>query len=318
MALLSFLNFLIKSKMNTNSYMKKTLITILVLLFVLSGCNTSEVAQNEETVQVSFCAEIPEMMGTRAGSDLTVDKVYCAVFENGEELSNLRKEIAIEEGTPIVYAPRLVKDRTYDVVFWASKDGSYDVRDMTQIARSVSGPANEADYDAFTATDQITVQNAIAKPITLTRPLAQLNIGITEVDWNAVSGTFGQTPSSISITYYEKDTFNALTGSALSSYSDITRTAACSGSPLTVDGDTYRQLGTFYVLLAEEEQKTINLKYSVYDTSDQSIRSDVEIIHVPVQRNFKTNVVGGLLTGTVNYGISLSNGFSNTEHNKEL
>ena len=308
---------MITSKMNINYHMNKLLIPIIVLPFFLVGCNTSEVAQNEETVQVRFCAEIPEIMGTRAGSDLTVDKVYCAVFENGEELNDLRKEITIEQGTPIVYAPRLVKDRTYDVVFWASKDGSYDVTDMTQIVRSVSGPANESDYDAFTATDQITVQNAISKPITLTRPLAQLNIGITEPDWKAVSDTFGQTPSSISITYNEKDIFNALTGSAVSSYSDITRTSACSGS-LTVDGVTYRQLGTFYVLMAEEDQKTINLKYSVYDTSDQPIRSDVDIIHIPVQRNFKTNIVGGLLTGTISYGISISEGFSNIELNKEL
>lgn len=297
--------------------MNKSIIISLAILLLISGCNSSEVAQNEETVQVRFCAEIPEMMGTRAGSDLTVDKVYCAVFENGEELNDLRKEITIEEGTPIVYAPHLVKDRTYDVVFWASKGGSYDVTDMTQIVRSVSGLANESDYDAFTATDQITVQNAIAKPITLTRPLAQLNIGITEADWKAVSDIFGQTPSSVSITYYEKDTFNALTGSAVSSYSDITRTSSCSGS-LTIDGVTYRQLGTFYVLMAEEEQKTINLKYSVYDTSDQPIRSNVDIIHIPVQRNFKTNIVGGLLTGTISYGISISEGFSNTEHNNEL
>ena len=297
--------------------MKNLIYLLLLLPLLLTSCNNADMVTREETVLVSFCAEIPEMMGTRAGSDLTVDKVYCAVFENGEELNDLRKEITIEDGTPIVYAPRLVKDRTYDVVFWASKEGSYDVTDMTQIVRSVSGPANESDYDAFTATDQIIVQNAIAKPITLTRPLAQLNIGITEADWNAVSGTFVQTPSSISITYNEKDIFNALTGSAVSSYSDITRTSACSGS-LTVDGVTYRQLGTFYVLMAEEEQKTINLKYSVYDTSDQPIRSDVDIIHIPVQRNFKTNIVGGLLTGTISYGISISEGFSNTEHNNEL
>lgn len=297
--------------------MKNLIYLILPLTLLCTSCNNADMARHEETVQVSFYAEIPEIMGTRSGSDLTVDKVYCAVFENGVELNDLRKEITIEEGTPIVYAPRLVKDRTYDVVFWASKNGSYDVTDMTQIVRSVSGPANESDYDAFTATDQITVQNAISKPITLTRPLAQLNIGIIEADWKAVSDTFGQTPSSISITYNEKDIFNALTGSAVSSYSDITRTSACSGS-LTVDGVTYRQLGTFYVLMAEEDQKTINLKYSVYDTSDQPIRSNVDIIHIPVQRNFKTNIVGGLLTGTISYGISISEGFSNTEHNKEL
>ena len=297
--------------------MKNLIYLLLLLPLLLTSCNNADMVTREETVLVSFCAEIPEMMGTRAGSDLTVYKVYCAVFENGEELNDLRKAITIEEGTSIVYAPRLVKDRTYDVVFWASKDGSYDVTDMTQIVRSGSASANESDYDAFTATDQITVQNAISKPITLTRPLAQLNIGITEADWNAVSGTFGQTPSSISITYNEKDIFNALTGSAVSSYSDITRTSACSGS-LTVDGETYKQLGTFYVLMAEEEQKTINLKYSVYDTSDEPIRSDVDIIYIPVQRNFKTNIVGGLLTGTISYGISITEGFSNTEHNKEL
>lgn len=73
---------------------------------------------SEESVQVSFSTELPKRIGTRAGTgDLNVNKVVCAVFEDGEEISTLREVITIQEGEDIVFAPRLIKGRTYDVVF---------------------------------------------------------------------------------------------------------------------------------------------------------------------------------------------------------
>ena len=72
--------------------------------------------------------------------------------------------------------------------------------------------------------------------------------------------------------------------------------------------------------MAEDEQTTLNLTLSVLDqnTPAQSIREDVQIQYVPFQRNYKTNLVGGLLTGTVTYNVSIEQGFSNNENKKEI
>ena len=63
--------------------MKNLIYLLLALPLLFTSCRNEDMATSEEAVQVSFCAEIPQPMGTRASSTLSVDKVYCAVFENG-------------------------------------------------------------------------------------------------------------------------------------------------------------------------------------------------------------------------------------------
>ena len=71
-------------------------------------------------------------------------------------------------------------------------------------------------------------------------------------------------------------------------------------------------LGSCYVLMAEDNQTNLDLTLSVLDqnTPAQNIREDVQIQYVPFQRNYQTNLVGGLLTGTVTYNVSIQQGFS--------
>ena len=292
--------------------MKKLLMMLMALPMLMMSCN-DEMALSEETVEVSFEAEIPALIGTRAGDGLTVNKLVCAVFENGQEIEKHRTTIPVTSASGITYSPRLVKGRTYKVVFWAMRGANYNVTDMTCITRATgSTPTNEADYDAFTATSEVTVVNAESKSVSLTRPLAQLNIGITEEDWTTAKDIFRQTPTTCTISYSAKDAFNALAGEAVGNDVEVVRTVAASDNDLTVEGVAYKHLGSCYVLMAEDEQTTLNLKLSVLDqnTPAQSIRENVLIPNVPFQRNYKTNLVGGLLTGTVTYNVSIEQGFS--------
>lgn len=297
--------------------MKNLFYLLLTIPFFLASCSNEEMAQGEETVQVSFSAHIPHGNETRStGSELNV---VCAVFDNGVEVSSLRDTITTG-GSSIVYSPNLIKGRTYNVVFWAMKDANYNVSDMQAISRVTDDSNEEADYDAFTATTSVTIQSSITEPVELklTRPLAQLNIGITQEEWNIVAGQFGQTPKTTTITYQAKKQFNALSGTATGLEETNIQTSSAFNEFLTVDGINYKHLGMYYVLLAELEETTIDLTYTIKDTNDQDIRSDVQIPFVPVQRNYKTNIVGEFLTGTVNYQITIGDGFNNEEYNENI
>ena len=288
--------------------MKKLLMMLIALPMLMMSCN-DEMALSEETVEVCFEAEIPALVGTRADGGLTVNKLVCAVFENGQEIEKHRTTIGVTPASDITYSPRLVKGRTYKVVFWAMRDDNYNVEDMTRITRSATGSADEAEYDAFTATSKVTVVNPESQSVSLTRPLAQLNIGITAEDWRTASDIFDQTPKTCTISYTAKDAFNALEGVAVGNDAEVVRTVAASGNDLTVGSVTYKHLGSCYVLMAEENQTTLDLTLSVLDQSAQNIREDVQIQYVPFQRNYQTNLVGGLLTGTVTYNVSIQQGF---------
>lgn len=290
------------------------------LLFV--SCVNDGLALSEETVQVSFCASVPGALETRGASDLTVNKVVCAVFENDVEIPALRQTLDIVSGKDPVFTPSLIKGRTYDIVFWAMKDDAYNVSDMTAIVRNTSPTATltEADYDAFTESVEVTVTDASATAeVTLVRPFAQLNIGVTEADWNSVASkdSFGMTPKTIKVSLKGKNIYNALTGAAAGNDTSITYSLEVSGAGLAVSGMTYRSIAMCYVL-PEASKENFDITFSIYAAQDKAIRENVKISSVPLESNYRTNVVGGLLTGTVSYTIKIEDSFADTSHDKTI
>lgn len=269
---------------------------------------------HEETVQVTFCAEIPQPMGTRAASPLSVDKIYCAVFENGEEISSLREVISIEDGKDIVFSPRLIKGRTYDVVFWAAKEGFYNVENMTSISPNSKADVDGDSFDAFTAHTTVSVNNTQTNPITLKRPFAQMNIGVTEEDWNGVASptTFNQKPTHITVSFRGKDTFDALAGTVIGEDKTITYDLRVSGNDFTCADIIYKNIAQCFIL-PDVQKENFDITFTLYDQNNKVIRDNVVIYNVPFQTNYKTNIVGGLLTGTVTYEISFEEGFNATE-----
>ena len=300
--------------------MKKLFYLLLATPLLLASCSNDEEVASEETVQVSFSTELPKRIGTRAGTtDLNVNKVVCAVFEGGEEISTLREVITIQEGEDIVFAPRLIKGRTYDVVFWAMKDDNYDVDDMTAITRASGATAAESEFDAFTESVEVEVTGSKSETITLKRPLAQLNLGVTLDDWNAVASeeTFGMKPTKMIITLTGKDTFNALTGATTGEDKEVTYTLDVSGEDLVAGDETYKSIAMCYVY-PDAGQENIDITYTIYDQDDNVIREDVTIQNIPLENNYRTNVVGGLLTGTITYTITFEKDFNTTENNETI
>ena len=300
--------------------MKRLIYLLLAMPLFFTSCSKDEEMVSEESVQVSFSTELPKRIGTRASTtDLNVNKVVCAVFEDGEEIGTLREVITIQEGEDIVFAPRLIKGRSYDVVFWAMKDKNYNVNDMTAITRASETTAAESDFDAFTESVEVEVTGSKSETVTLKRPLAQLNLGVTLDDWNAVASeeTFGMKPTKMIITLTGKDTFNALTGATTGEDKEVTYTLDVSGEDLVAGDETYKSIAMCYVY-PDAGQENIDITYTIYDQDNDVIREDVTIQNIPLENNYRTNVVGGLLTGTITYTITFEKDFNTTENNATI
>ena len=114
-----------------------------------------------------------------------------------------------------------------------------------------------------------------------------------------------------------KDKFDALTGKATGDDTNITYTLEVSGSDLSANSTTYKNIGTCYVL-PEEGKENFSITYSIYGVNDTPIRENVTIDNVPLENNFNTNVVGGLLTGTVTYTITFEQDFDSNDNNETI
>ena len=237
------------------------------------------------------------------------------MFENGTEISTLRQVVDVTESGSVEFAPRLIKGRTYDVVFWAMKDGCYDVSDMTAITRVSGGTSSESEFESFTESVEIEVTGSKSETVTLKRPYAQLNLGVTADDWNAVANenTFNMTPKKMVIKTSGKDTFNALKGTVTGDDADIIRNLDVSGSDLSVGETTYKSIAMCYIY-PESSQGNFDVSYTISTEDDRVIRKDVTIQNVPLQANYRTNIVGGLLTGTITYTITFEENFASNNN----
>lgn len=299
--------------------MKKIIYLLLAMPLLFTSCNEDEVVASDETVQVSFSTQLPNQITARSASELNVNKVVCAVFENGEEISTLREVIEIQEGKDIVYAPRLIRGCTYDVVFWAMKDDNYNVDDMTTIVRNDNSEDDESYFDAFTESLEIEVTGSKYETVTLKRPLAQLNLGVTADDWNAVASeeTFGMTPTKMFLTMTGKNAFNALTGVAVGEDKEFTYTLNITGADLQVEGVTYKSIAMCYVF-PDAGKENVDITFTIYDQNNKVIRENTAIQNVPLEANYCTNVVGTMLTGTIEYTINFDDKFSLPDKNEIL
>lgn len=299
--------------------MKKLIYILIALPMLFASCSQEEEILGNESVEMSFKAEIPADVASRASNNgtMVVNKVVCAVFEDGVELPLLRKVIDIVDSQDIVYAPTLIKGRTYDVVFWAMKDNCYNVVDLKAITRNTSASTYEPDFDAFTKSVEVTVTSSASQGITLVRPFAQLNIGITNEEWDSLDDNFNITPSTTSLSVYTKSAFNALAGSATGNESTINYSLTATGNDLTAGSVTYKQIATCFIL-PDAGQENITLTFTVNDQYGNAIRENIELLNIPFESNYRTNIVGGLLTGTISYTIDIANGFTTPDNNKVI
>jgi hypothetical protein len=199
------------------------------------------------------------------------------------------------------------------------KDDNYDVDDMTAITRASGATAAESEFDAFTESVEVEVTGSKSETVTLKRPLAQLNLGVTSDDWNAVASeeTFGMTPTKMVITLTGKDTFNALSGATIGEDKEVTYTLDVSGEDLVAGNETYKSIAMCYVY-PDAGQEIIDITYTIYDQNNEVIREDVTIQNIPLENNYRTNLVGGLLTGTITYTITFEKDFNTTENNETI
>lgn len=285
-------------------------------LALLASCNKAEVERDGELTIVNFTVDMPVDVSTKAyGDGSGIDKVWYYVYEKIDEtysyVQNASGNIQITDGSadlPI----GLYVGKTYRLVFFAQKEVSVDGQatpvyslvpsDLTGGMKiNVPNSAENFEiYDAFVCQCEVTVSAGQSLPVQLIRPFAQLNILCTETDWNN-SVTLGRTPSSCDLTLSIPSSYDIFTGESSES---VSKTITCAALPTeSVAGSKY--IAMAYVLPASAN---ITLKVDVKDAGGVFVSR--EIGNVPLKRNQRTVIKGNLMTGTMQYSVSLSTGIT--------
>lgn len=291
-----------------------------------NGLSSSENNLKQVTLKVSADGAL-----TRAISDgKSVDQLVYRVFDkNGNAITTLNKttETATDLLSGHTVTLTLAKGQTYKIAFWAQKAGcaAYTVDDNMNVSIDYSGVNNDESRDAFFKTVELTVNEDMTQDVTLKRPFAQINVGTTNTDWTAATAA-GLTVTQSKVTVKKAANKLNVVDGTVSGATDVTYTEAnLPDEPLMVDADgdgtkdSYKYLSMCYVLPNDATDGTQKTLASTEFTFKPAAGTDVIIKdglqNVPLQRNYRTNIVGDILTRSQQFKIVVDPAFDVPDNN---
>ena len=287
------------------------------VLFGAASCAKEDISSsiaNGETVEVTFTANLPEL-GTRAttyGDGTKADILYYNVYEAGtdNQLVNLCGTATSDNGT-FTFSLDMVKGMKYDIALWAQNSVcQYYLLNGKKITVSYDGKnANDDNRDAFynfVAGFDPTVPSDV---IPLTRPFAQLNAATNDIQIVTNSGVT-LTTSTVAVDTYTG--FNIATGEVEGEKSTVTFAATDIPTEDLVGKENYTYLSMNYILVPKAGMVT-NTTFEFKGTKSSGAEitfQGTSYSNVPLKQNFRTNILGALLTKPTDFEVEIVADFS--------
>ena len=265
---------------------------------------------------VTYTISLPETVQTKGESGYTSYDLYYEVYKTADLTAledadvlfdNFDAPIEMTSNTTVVPFD-LLNDQDYTILFWANKAGAKDengqpyfnLADLRKVGINAAA-SNNNDRDAFCAMDQLeNVNGALTKTVTLTRPFAQLNIAteIPDVDYDVIPDY-----SYVKVTKVPT-VYNVATGAATGdAVVEFATAAVPAGKKVAVGAKEYDLVAMNYVLVPESN---IEVYYAI-ETANGVVTNTIN--NVPVKKNYRTNIIGNLLTSNATYTVELKPGF---------
>ncbi|WP_075317175.1 DUF6562 domain-containing protein [Bacteroides togonis] len=314
-------------------------------MLLATSCSNDEldVVQSGNEAQVTFSLAAEGGIATRAISDGTgADLLYYAIFDaqgklittiNGSTAGLLKKENAFPSGSKEDNVEvTLAKGQEYTAVFWAQdKDcQAYTVTaetDGLKVAVDYEGDNNDETRDAFFKAETFKVTGNTEIDVVLKRPFAQINVGVTEADWKAAVESGIEITESKVVIKNAATSINLLDGT-VSGEEEVTYNFAtipakfATAETLEVDvnrdgtiqdDEKYKYLSMSYILTDNDAERTTleadGLQFTFSPENGEDIVFDEGLHAVPVQRNWRTNILGKILTGDIQFNIEIDQRF---------
>jgi len=296
--------------------MKKTLLLLASAAMLLVGCAKEKLgpdAGSGEMVTANFTAQMQGMPQTKSVSDGAGAKANRCVMEIYYKGVLYTRDVQSIEGMKATFTPRLVSNRTYDVLFWADcGEGLADKYYTTDAEglglqavemKATAYAANDDARDAFYTTESVPVgQQVSSETFTLTRPFAQVNIITTDA---AIIKNANLYPDGVKMVYKAPTKFNLLT-ETLSEEEELTVTGTpyeafdATSAALTLEMD---------YLFTGEDKSALDIAFEASKAGESTVTSH-SFTNIPVQRNYRTNIKGALLTTTGDWTATIVPGWN--------
>ena len=291
--------------------------TIIALFF--ASCSQTEPENSSNEAEVTFTLGIENAIATRAISDGTgANQITFAIFnEDGTEIFTPKTSRTISgnqllKGVEI--KATLVKGNTYKACFWAQNSNctAYSISEDMKVTINYEGLNNDETRDAFFAyTEPFTVDVNPRLRVILKRPFAQINVGSTKDDIDAITASGVKVSKSEAIIEDIPSELNLFNGNTDKPVNVNYALAAMPKEKLYVDtdGDSIKEEFTYLSMsyvLADTLSSTHKMKFNFPDdNSTEVIEMATGLETVPAKRNWRTNILGNILSGDIQFRIKI-------------
>ena len=276
---------------------------------------------------VTFSIEVPAAMQTKAIADgSNVDQLVYEVWltktlgnlKNGQLLYHSTVDNAFTDGKATLPLD-LVNNQNFTVLFWAQNAAAaaYDANDLTAVTYAkTSYLSNNDDLAAFYAVAYVADAKHVKKDgtatsgeVKLTRPFAQLNLGTL----NVVKDFTVKLVSSTVTVDKAPTKFNVATNETSEEKSFTFADANVPAGELEVNGTKYQYVAMNYLFAGSNLTVDYTIKAELIpDGATTGTVSEItnQVKNVPVDENYRTNIIGNLLTSKTDYEIVIDAEFA--------
>lgn len=303
--------------------MKKSLFSLAAIasMLMLGACSSEEPAVEPAGAKSTVAVELqlPDGLQSRYGEGTTATDLTYAVYEHGKKEAlavctggaDATIGKATMSGLKTTITLQLTTGKEYDFVFFAAAPNSiysFDKANQTVTANYTGLKANEESLDAFFNTTTYKVVGNATISAKLYRPFAQLNILTDDITASTAAG-FAPKDAKV-VVKNVANKLNLVTGK-IEGEAELTYDYnGLAAGKMVIKDKEYDYLAMNYLLV--NEKKTVDVNFAVKSTKNEE--RAITFNNVPVQRNFRTNIYGSLLTNALNVNVEIEPEFNEPDY----
>ena len=281
--------------------------------------STSDVAVTGGECDVTLSVVAPGADSRTIGDGLNATDLVCGVYDaNWNYLTSVDGNFD-GASTTTTLSMRLVKGKEYNFVFWAQYPNAPYTLDLGTVGVA-SEPIITVDYSNVNANDDnldaffgkltdYPVNGTVNETIYLKRPFAQINFGTSD---HLDAKTFGfdvvdDTTATTKVTVTTYTGLSLKSGEIVGNPTEVTFEAAAlpEDKTLVTNNGNYYWLAMNYILVPEQDEAVSLAQCDLTVEIDGQEDIKVSVPMAPAKRNWRTNLVGQLLTEQGNLTIEI-------------
>lgn len=315
----------------------KTITAVVLAALTTAACqkeNFGDATPAGQEVDVTLDLLAPQIGTKSYGGGTTAKTVYVHVYQQdangnltyiqpaaeGASLKTPSQSLTLN-GLKATYSTRLVTGQTYTFVFWAQADNApytYDAEAKTITVNYASAKGNDESRDAFyNVLPNVKIEGAYTASVQLARPFAQLNFGVTSEDYAAAKAAgLEVTAAEVKLTH-AATSLNLLDGTTAGDKTVTFVKAALPADPndiLKAGGKDYKYVAMDYVLVGKSAKTLSDVTLTLTATGTHSATPRFTYSNVPLQANYRTNIVGNLFTSPAEVNITVDPAFDTPDY----